>query len=252
MENHKGLTVNQSQFPVEQIERMALAFAKSGLFGIKTVEQGVALMLIAQAEGLHPAVAARDYHIIQGRPALKSDALLARFQQAGGKVSWNVYTDHEVSATLSHPVGGSVTVAWTIAQAKAAGLTGKDVWKQYPRSMLRARVISEGIRAVYPGVSVGVYTVEEATDFDSKPETKEVAAEVAPMIQPKADPKAELFAKLKTSKWSKEQMAEYSEKTFGVGTASKLTTDQLSALVEVACAEQAPTQDDSAEWEETL
>lgn len=145
-------------------------------------------------------------------------------------------------------------MVWTIAQAKSAGLTGKDVWKQYPRAMLRARVISEGIRTVYPGVSVGVYTVEEVQDFDSKPETKEVAAEVAPaaMIQPKADPKAELFAKLKTSKWSKEQMAEYSEKTFGVGTASKLTTDQLAALVEVACAEPAPAQDDSAEWEETL
>jgi hypothetical protein len=73
--------------PVDQVERMALAVAKSGLFGVKTSDQAMALMLIAQAEGMHPAIAARDYHVINGRPTLKADAMLARFQQAGGK--WN-------------------------------------------------------------------------------------------------------------------------------------------------------------------
>jgi hypothetical protein len=239
----KAVTVSQVNYPVEQIERMAHAFAKSGLFGIKTVEQGVALMLIAQAEGLHPAVAARDYHIIQGRPALKSDALLARFQAAGGKVVWNAYNDQEVSGTFSHPSGGSATVVWTISQAKTAGLTGKDVWKQYPRAMLRARVISEGIRTVFPGVSVGVYTVEEVQDFDAKPETREVQAEVtqapiaatASTIQPKTvAPKTELFEKLKKSAWSKEQLAQYSEAFFGVGSSAQLSVEQLTELVTVA------------------
>ena len=134
--------------PVSDIERMAAAVAKSNLFGIKTAEQGVALMLIAQAEGLHPAIAARDYHIIQGRPALKADAMLARFQQAGGKVEWKTYSDAEVTGVFSHPAGGSLTVTWTLAQAKAIGLANKDNWKAYPRAMLRARVVSEGIRAV--------------------------------------------------------------------------------------------------------
>lgn len=151
--------------PVADIERMATAVAKSGLFGIKTAEQGVALMLIAQAEGLHPAIAARDYHVIQGRPALKTDAMMARFQQAGGKVEWKVYTDDEVTGVFSHPAGGSLTVTWTLAQAKRIGLAGKDNWKNYPRAMLRARCISEGIRSVYPGCVVGVYTPEEVQDF---------------------------------------------------------------------------------------
>ncbi len=79
--------------PFNEIESMAIAVSKSGLFGMKTPDQAIALMLLCQAEGLHPAIAARDYHIIQGRPALKADAMLARFQQAGGKVEWKVYTD---------------------------------------------------------------------------------------------------------------------------------------------------------------
>jgi hypothetical protein len=152
--------------PMNDIEKMGTAIAKSGLFGMKTPDQAVALMLIAQAEGMHPAIAARDYHVIQGRPALKADAMLARFQANGGKVNWDVYTDQEVKATFSHPAGGSITLSWTLEQAKRIGLAGKDNWKNYPRAMLRARVISEGIRTVYPGCVVGVYTPEEVQDFE--------------------------------------------------------------------------------------
>lgn len=156
--------------PVQDIERMAQAVASSNMFGIKNVEQGVALMLIAQAEGMHPAIAARDYHVVQNRPVLKADAMLARFQQAGGSVAWKVYTDTEVTGIFTHPQGGSLELTWTFEQAKKIGLTGKDNWRNYPRAMLRARVISEGIRTVYPGCVVGVYTPEEVEDFkDDKP-----------------------------------------------------------------------------------
>lgn len=152
--------------PVSDIEKMAAAVAKSGLFGVKTPDAAMALMLIAQAEGLHPAIAARDYHIINGKPSLKADAMMARFQTAGGSVKWNDYTDSKCNATVSHPQGGSVTVEWTIDMAKKAGLTTNPTWAKYPRQMLRARVISEGIRTVYPGIAVGVYTPEEVQDFD--------------------------------------------------------------------------------------
>ena len=152
--------------PVADVEKMALAVAKSGLFGVKSPEQAMALMLIAQAEGYHPAIAARDYHVIQGRPTLKADAMLARFQSSGGKVEWKEYTDERVTGVFSHPQGGSVTLSWEIAQAKRIGLYKPGSgWERYPRAMLRARVISEGIRTVYPGCIAGTYTPEEVQDF---------------------------------------------------------------------------------------
>ena len=160
--------------PYQDIEKMAKSVAASGLFGIKTRDEAIALMLVAQAEGAHPAQAARDYHVIQGRPALKADSMLARFQAAGGAVKWTSYTDNKVAGIFSHPQGGELEIEWTIDRAKAAGLTGKQTWKQYPRQMLRARVISEGIRTVYPGVAVGVYTPEEVGDFDAAPVKAEV------------------------------------------------------------------------------
>ena len=156
---------------LNDMDRMAQAIAASGLFGMKTKEQALALMIVAQAENRHPGSVAAEYHIIQGRPALKADAMLARFQQAGGVVEWQEYTDTKVSGLFSHSVNSPkpVLIEWTFAQATKAGLTGKDNWKNYPRAMLRARVVSEGVRTVYPAVCVGVYTPEEVQDFEPAP-----------------------------------------------------------------------------------
>jgi hypothetical protein len=152
-------------FSVTDMEKMARALAESNLFGMKTPAQAMALCLIAQAEGMHPAIAARDYHVINNKPTLKADAMLTRFQQAGGKVEWHDYTDTKVEATFSHPQGGSVKVGWDMARAKAAELGSNGMWKKYPRQMLRSRVISEGIRTVFPGANTGFYTVEETQDM---------------------------------------------------------------------------------------
>lgn len=173
----------QAVIPYSDMERMAAVIAQSGLFGVKNPTQALALMLVAQAEGLHPATAARDYHVIQGRPALKADAMLSKFQAAGGKVEWHEYTDKTCAATFCHPAGGKVRIEWTFEMARLAGLTSKDNWKQYPRAMLRARTLSEGIRTVYPGVLSGMYTPEEVRDMGAVEviETSGPDARVAPI-----------------------------------------------------------------------
>lgn len=158
--------VAQPRYELAQIRDMAGAIAQSGLFGIKTEQQAYALMLIADAEGLHPATVAQDYDVIQGRPARKTHSVLARFQAAGGTVEWQELTETKAAAKFSHPRGGSVVIDWTIEMAKRANLAGKDNWKNYPRAMLRARCIGEGVRAVYPAALGGALLVEEAQDLE--------------------------------------------------------------------------------------
>lgn len=152
--------------PVNDMKSMAQAIVKSGFYGFKSEDQVMAIMAVAQAENKHPATVVQEYDIIQGRPALKSQAILARFQLAGGKVEYGAYTDDKVEMTFSHPAGGTLTLAWTLKQAHDIGLAKKDNWKNYPRAMLAARVISEGVRRVYPACILGHYAVEEVMDFD--------------------------------------------------------------------------------------
>ena len=179
--------------PFEQQRVLAAAIAASGLFGMKTPEQALVLMALCESEGLHPIRAAQDYHIINGRPSMRAEAMMSRFQAAGGVIRWLENTDARCSAVFSHPSSPDpVTIDWDLERAKKAELlkpqafgpnAGKtSMWEKYPRAMLRARVISEGIRTVYPGVLSGMYTPEEVRDIapDIAPIEGEIVAEVPP------------------------------------------------------------------------
>lgn len=240
MSNDMVVHQQQPMIPYADMERMATVIAQSGLFGVKNPTQALALMLLSQAEGLHPVMAARDYHVIQGRPTLKSDTMLARFQAAGGKVEWHDYTDTAVSGTFSHPSGGKIKVEWTLEMAKRAKLTGKEVWTQYPRAMLRARVISEGIRTVFPGVLAGMYTPEEVRDMVEVKGEAETSGpnpiEPPPPVAPQ-DFDAEIEAiknKVELRKWLQDTKRDYGWKK----------DDPVCASVTAACAERAAAIDD--------
>ena len=151
--------------PFNEMESMASYIVRSRLFGAKDESQAMSLMLIAQAEGCHPMTAVQDFDIVQGRPARKTHSILARFQAAGGSVAWEEISQTRAVGVFSHKQGGSLRVEWTFEQAKKAGLTNKDNWKNYPQAMLRARCIAEGVRAVYPGAIGGMMAVEEAQDM---------------------------------------------------------------------------------------
>lgn len=174
---------------VNDLGRIAKAFALSNLFGFKNETEAFALMCIAQANGLHPAKAAERYHIIQGRPAMKSEAMLSAFQESGGAVKWIKRTDTECKLWLSHPQGGELEVTWNIERAQKAGLGAKDNWKKFPAQMLAARCVSEGVRALFPACLSGMYTPEEVADFSKAPSVEQTESEVIDEQQEK--PKAE-------------------------------------------------------------
>ena len=176
--------------PMADIQKMAKVAADSKMFGFKNEAEAMAIMLLCQAEDMHPAIAMRDYHVIQGRPALKSDAMLARFQTSGGKVNWTSYTDEVVTGVFSHPQGGDVSISWTMEMAHRLGFTKKENWRNYPRAMLRARCISEGIRTVFPACVAGVYTPEEVQDFAPAKGAKVV--DVVPDPEPEPEPDYEV------------------------------------------------------------
>ena len=169
--------------PFEEKVKLAEAFAKSKLFGITDANQVLSLMAVCEAEGIHPAKAVQEYHVIQGRPALKADAMLARFQNAGGKVDWTEYTDERVTGLFTHPHGGSLSVTWTLEQASRIGLVKPGSgWQKFPRAMLRSRCISEGIRSVFPGSVTGFYSPEEVQDFEEKPQIRDITPKETPTI----------------------------------------------------------------------
>lgn len=220
-------------YGVNDLQVMAKAMATTGMFGFKRPEEAFALMLIAQAEGKHPATIAQDYDLIQGRPALKSVAALSRFQHAGGSIQWHERTDVLASATFSHKLGGDVTITWSIERARAAQLTGKDNWKKFPAQMLAARVVAEGVRACFPACLNGFYLAEEVQDFE--PRTEPTKRQQAPRMEVTQAPPVDLvdpaerdalLADLKAYGVTRDQLAE----VMGATKLKDMTAKQFAAL----------------------
>jgi hypothetical protein len=150
----------------DELWGMAAAVAKSNLFAVKNTEEAVTLMMLAQAEGVHPIQAMRMYHIINGRPSMRADAMQAKFQQRGGRVRWVVRSDDRVTAEFSHPdlQPEPIVVTWDNDRVKKAGLSQGN-HNKFPTQMKAARVISEGVGAIMPEVKMGLYAPEEVEDF---------------------------------------------------------------------------------------
>ncbi len=150
------------------LDRVAEWVVQGGIGGFKNVQQAKATMILALAEGIPIGKAIHEYNVINGRLALKSEAMLARFQNAGGRIEYAVYTDEKVTASAHHQKGGVLTVTWTLADAKRAGLLSNPNWAKHPRAMLKARAVSEAVRAVYPACLTGVPVEEEAYEITAE------------------------------------------------------------------------------------
>jgi hypothetical protein len=156
-------------------EFLALAqeFEKSGMFGCTQPGQGAVLLSTCMTDKISPIEFIRTYHLIEGRPSMRADAMLAKFVQQGGRYKILEFSENKAAGVFS--LGDNeVTMSMTMQEAEAAGLTKskagkvKDNWRSFPRQMLWARVVSSAIRLVAPQIVAGVYTPEEVQDFDKE------------------------------------------------------------------------------------
>ncbi|MER5785779.1 hypothetical protein ABT104_29290 [Streptomyces mobaraensis] len=142
------------------------AFAASGLLPRQYRQQPANLLYaveFAESLGLHPMVAITGVHVIEGKPTASSALISALVRRAGHRL--RVKGD-ATSATAqiirADDPDWVFEVTFTIEDARRAGLLGKDVWKKYPASMLKARALSAVARDACEEALFGVhYTPEE-------------------------------------------------------------------------------------------
>ena len=164
--------------PMSAIKTLGRSIFLSGIFGLDKPEQGEILAMQCMVEKKSPLELARTYHFIQGQLAIRADALLAKFHQAGGSVDWTERTDEKVRATFRKGTASADIVADMkeyVGNGTALGKDKqlKDNWKKWPRRMLTARAISEGVRLIAPECCFGTYTVEELDATPSRPYSRQ-------------------------------------------------------------------------------
>ena len=85
---------------IDTIAAIAERFSRSGLMGKASPDAVFGLMMLCQSEGITPIAALKRYHIIEGKPSMRSDAMLAEFLHDGGRVIFHVRDDAMVGATF--------------------------------------------------------------------------------------------------------------------------------------------------------
>lgn len=150
-----------SVMPVGDIMVMAKTFAESGMFtDAKAMGQAFVKIQAGQEIGIPPFAAMSGIHIIQGKPTLGA-GLIASAVKGSGKYDYKVLKLDDKNCSIDFLQGGEVigNSSFSIEDAKKAQTKNID---KFPKNMLFARAISNGVKWFCPDVFAGpVYVTEE-------------------------------------------------------------------------------------------
>lgn len=186
----------------DEYKKLAAELIKSTLIpkSFKVMQDAWYALLYGRELGLSPIYSLNNVTVINGKPSLSADAMLAivkRSPEYGG-IEIDA-SDTACTVKLKRVYGNGVvdmiTGTFTIEDAKKAGLYNSpgQMYQKYPKRMLRARAVSFACRDGFGDIFAGSYTPEELNGGDDSdtPHKQEIVvpeiAETAPTT-PQATP----------------------------------------------------------------
>ncbi|RME85154.1 MAG: hypothetical protein D6771_03580, partial [Zetaproteobacteria bacterium] len=144
------------------------------------IEDVMAAILYGLEVGLSPMAALQNIAVVNGKPALFGDGLLAvamSHPQFAGYEDWFEGEGDDLTAycKVVRRGVGEIVRSFSVRDAKLAGLWGKKgPWQNYPKRMLLMRARSWALRDAFPDALRGVIAYEEAQDIPVEGEAKVV------------------------------------------------------------------------------
>ena len=139
--------------------------------------------------GLAPLQALQSIAVINGKPSMYGDALLAMVRADSRCLGVHEEQKDGLAVCIikrKHSDGSveEIKRTFSMKQAQQAGLSNRPTWKAYPQRMLQHRARGNAIRDAFPDVIHGLISTEEAQDYDEpKDVTPRQEAVAAPTIE---------------------------------------------------------------------
>lgn len=158
----------------DELERWAERAARSAMVPPSFKGKPDELMLAVQLGselGLRPMQAIQNIAVINNRPAVWGDAMLALCMThplyRGVQETFEGEGDDRAAVCVARRQGDAAKVGrFSVADAKRAGLWNKGgPWTQYPDRMLQMRARGFALRDAFADKLRGLVTAEEAQDF---------------------------------------------------------------------------------------
>ena len=171
---------------LDEATTLARAAVASKLYAVGSPEAALMILLTGRDLGLTASQSFRAIYVVSGKPVVSSDAMVAAIRRSGLCASWRVVestVERCTIETLRQGESEPERETFTQEDATRAGLSRKDVWRQYPRDMLRHRAAAGLARRVYPDVVLGCYAPGELEESQSSsPATVEVVRLTAEQV----------------------------------------------------------------------
>ena len=157
---------------IDEMWRFAECVHQSGLAptGLKSPQACLVAIQMGAECGLAPMASLQNIAVINGRPSLWGDGMLAvcrgsgQFCEETFEEGWEGEGDelHAFCVVRRTPNGKPCRRTFSVQQAKQAGLWGKQgPWKQYPERMLQMRARSFALRDMFGDALRGMHSAEE-------------------------------------------------------------------------------------------
>lgn len=175
----------------------ARALIASGFLprSIDTVDKAFAIITMSSGLGIDMWQGFNGINVIQGKPTVSPQLMLGLINRSG-QIEDMVITATADAATVTMKRRGRTphTEVFSIKDAAAQGLTGKDNYKKQPAVMLKWRAVAACARVVFPDIIMGLYTTEELAPDNTTLTADGEAAYTAPItVERPAEPAPELF-----------------------------------------------------------
>lgn len=149
--------------------------------------------------GLKPMQALKNIAVINGRPALFGDALLAVIKTKPDYEYVNEQFDEtKMQATCVAKRRGEPEVVRTFSleDAKKAGLDKKSgPWSQYPKRMLAMRARAFALRDTFPHHLAGIHVAEEVQDIPERDVTPPAPVQALPAPESRTEAVKQMLQK---------------------------------------------------------
>jgi hypothetical protein len=185
---------------LDEAFRVSQAIAASGLAprGLDKPEQIMVAIMAGAELGLAPFQALQSFAVVNGRPTLWGDGLMAVARAQGIRArEWIEGEGDGASASceVTRPDTGEVILrTFTVADAKKASLWGKaGPWQSYPKRMLQMRARAWALRDGCADMLRGFQVREEVEDFGVRDITPRAAPNIAARLAAPKDGPAEGF-----------------------------------------------------------
>lgn len=159
---------------LEEAFRVSQAIAGSGLAprGLDKPEQIMVAIMAGAELGLAPFQALQSFAVVNGRPTLWGDGLMAVARAQGIQARETIEGEGEgmvAHCSVTRPDTGEVVDrSFSVGDAKKAGLWNKTgPWQQYPRRMLQMRARAWALRDGCADMLRGFQVREEVEDYQN-------------------------------------------------------------------------------------